>query len=151
MNMMEPTFWKLSMGKSIFGFDQILQCIHEGYVAMHKDTKPLASSKTSQALDFATAKVGDYFYLTHGNEGIYMLGQFTEPVRLFNLKQNEWMERSFKAVKFSKGGFYQGEQKWWTPNHNSTFYKVPKEEHELFEELILRPFFDLGIEDFKIT
>jgi hypothetical protein len=147
---MEPTFWKLSMGNLIFGFDQILRCIHEGYVAMHKDTNPLGTSKTSQALDFASAKVGDYFYLTYGNEGVYMLGQFTEPVRLFNLKENDWMERSFKAVKFSDGRYYEGDQKWWTPNHNSTFCKVPQEELPLFEELILRPFFGLRIKDFKI-
>lgn len=147
---MEPTFWKLSMGKSIFGLDQILRCIHEGYVAMHKDTKPLATSKTSQALDFANAKVGDYFYLTHGNEGVYMLGQFTEPVRLFNLKEKDWMERSFKAVKFSNAKYYLGDQKWWTPNHNSTFSKVPQEELDLFEELILEPFFDLKIKDFLV-
>lgn len=148
---MEPTFWKLSMGRSIFGFDQILRCIHEGYVAMHKDTKPLATSKTSQALDFANAMVGDYFYLTHGNEGVYMLGQFTGPVRLFNLKEKDWMERSFKAVKFSKGDYYDGEQKWWTPNHNSTFCKVPQDELELFEQLILEPFFELKIKDFLIN
>lgn len=147
---MEPTFWKLSMGKSIFEFDQILRCIHEGYVAMHKETNPLGTSRTSQAMDFANAAIGDYFYLTHGNEGIYMLGQFTEPVRLFNLKEKDWMERAFKAVKFSDGSFYEGEQKWWTPNHNSTFYKIPKEEHVLFEKLILKPFFDLKIKDFLV-
>jgi hypothetical protein len=79
-----------------------------------------------------------------------MLGQFIEPVRLFNLKEKGWMERAFKAVKFSNGIKYEGDQKWWTPNHNSTFHKVPKEEHKLFEDLILTPFFDLSIKDFMV-
>lgn len=118
---------------------------------MHKDTKALANSKSSQALDFANAAVGDYFYLTHGNGGIYMLGQFIEPVRLFNLKEIDWMERSFKAVKFSDGSIYTKKQNWWTPNYNSTFHKVPNEERDLFEELILQPFFDLKIENFTVV
>lgn len=147
---MTPTFWKLSLGKDYFFLSDVLQCINKGLVALHQKSPGMTGRKTSQAQDFAQAADGDYFYLTHGNEGIYMLGQFTGPVNLFHLSKKEWIERPFRAIAFSDGEYYDGEAKWWTPNFNSTFIKVPEEEHKLFEEFILKPYFHLKLKDFKI-
>lgn len=36
----------------------------------------------------------------------------------------------------------QGDPKWWTPDHNSTFVMVPDEELRVFETAILKPYFD---------
>jgi len=39
-------------------------------------------------------------------------------------------------------------QKWWSPNHRSTFIKVPEHELSMFEEEILIPFFGLHLKDY---
>jgi hypothetical protein len=74
---MLPTFWKLSQGTKFFDYDELLQSIEDRLVYVHKDTKAKGISNTPQGQNFADAKIGDYFYLTHGNAGIYLLGQFT--------------------------------------------------------------------------
>ncbi|WXT99986.1 MAG: hypothetical protein Ctma_0692 [Catillopecten margaritatus gill symbiont] len=51
-----------------------------------------------------------------------------------------WIYREYKIIKQLDGNDnkYNGEQKWWTPNHNSTFIKV--NDYCYFENLILTPF-----------
>jgi len=50
----------------------------------------------------------------------------------------------------NKRGPYNGVQKWWTPNDNSTFIKVPLKEYSLFEELILEPYFGIKLKDYAL-
>ncbi|MDF9799779.1 hypothetical protein OKW21_005042 [Catalinimonas alkaloidigena] len=148
---MEVNFWKLSQGKDFFKAGDILDSISNGIVYVHKDTKAKGRSITPQAKNFVEAPVGDYFYLTHGNYGIYCLGQFTGPANLFSAKGEGWLDRPFRYIKSSlEINYYEGRQKHWTPNDNSTFIKVPAAEISLFEEYILQPHFDFKLADFGL-
>lgn len=148
---MKPTFWKLSQGWKQFDYQSILWTISKGLVYVHNDTKAKATSLTSQAQDFVGAPIGDYFYLTHGNHGIYLLGQFAGPPNLFSTKGKGWLDRPFRMVMPSiKRDHYEGPHKWWTPSDHSTFTAVPDDELELFEREILRPFFGVRLKDFGL-
>ncbi len=148
---MKPTFWKLSQGAELFSYEEILDSIESRLVYVHKDTDAKGISKTPQATDFINAKNGDYFYLTHGNTGIFLLGQFTGATNLFSTYGEGWLDRPFRFIKSSiTRKKYDGEQKWWTPNDNSTFVKVPDGEIVQFEQEILKPFFDIELKKFGI-
>lgn len=146
---MQPVFWKLSQGTEYFSFQDILQSIEDRLVYVHKDTLAKGQSIKSQGQNFAEAAIGDYFYLTHGNNGIYVLGQFTGPVNFFSSWGEGWSDRPFRVIARSqRQNCYEGIQKWWAPNDNSTFIKVPENELAIFEEEILIPFFDLRLKDY---
>ena len=148
---MKPNFWKLSQGRDDFTFEDILDSIESNLVYIHKNTSGKGRSNTTQAEDFINAKIGDYFYLTHGNTGIYLLGQFSGAANLFSKHGHGWLDRPFRFIKSSvKKGKYTGEHKWWTPDDNSTFTPVPSKELFLFEKEILTPFFDITLKDFGI-
>lgn len=81
---MKPTFWKISQGTEFFNYSEMLKSIDNRLVYVHKDTKGKATSNNTQGHDFINAKIGDYFYLTYGNEGIFILGQFIGPANFFS-------------------------------------------------------------------
>ena len=148
---MQPTFWKLSQGSDIFDNSKITKSIKDRLVFVYKYTGAKGTSSTTQGDDFINAKIGDYFYLTNGNKGIFVLGQFISPANYFSEYKKGWIDRQFRLIKHSKKKEpYKGKQKWWTPNDNSTFIKVPRNEHILFEELILKPYFDMSLEDYEL-
>lgn len=100
---------------------------------------------------FMKAPIGDYFYLTHGNQGIYLLGQFSGPANIFSARGKGWADRPFRLIRLAERiRPYKGPKKWWTPNENSTFIRVPDHEIGLFEELILSPHFGMRLKDFWI-
>jgi len=146
-----PHFWKLSQGTAQFQVQDIIQSIDQKLVYVHKNTKAKAGSSKTQAQQFIEAEIGDYFYLTHGNTGIYLLGQFTGPANLFSSYGEGWLDRPFRFIKPSiSKEKYQGIKKWWAPSDNSTFTHVPHEELSIFEESILIPFFGIRLEEFGI-
>ncbi|MPX98028.1 hypothetical protein EHW61_15445 [Salinivibrio sp. VYel6] len=148
---MKPKFWKLSQGTEEFGVNQIIESIEQRLVYVHKDTKAKAASSKSQAQQFIDAAIGDYFYLTHGNAGIYALGQFTGPANLFSSRGEGWLDRPFRFISASiSKEKYKGEKKWWAPSDNSTFISVPDDELELFEKEILTPFFSIELSKFGV-
>lgn len=150
--MKTPTFWKLSQGGKAFTHGDMLDSIDSRLVYVHGDTGAKAGSKVSQGEHFRNAEIGDYFYLTYKNNGIYLIGQFTGPANLFCKRGRGWFDRPFRyilpAVEIRK---YTGETKWWTPNHNSTFSRVPDDEIPLFQDYILTPHFRFDLNDFGLT
>lgn len=148
---MKPTFWKLSLGKDHFDFNELLESIEERLVYVHKNTPAKAQSGKPQGESFIKAQVGDYFYLTHGNTGIYLIGQFTGPANFFTKYADGWVDRPFRIIKKSiNKNKYNGPDKWWAPNHNSTFIEVPKDQLKEFENEILLPYFDLKLSKYGI-
>ena len=148
---MKPKFWKLSQGTEQFSPQDMLNSIDQRLVYVHKNTKAKATSSTTQAQDFIDAPVGDYFYLTHGNAGIYLLGQFTGAANVFSARGHGWLDRPFRFIRASVSrDSYTGEHKWWSPNDNSTFTPVPDNELALFELNVLKPHFDIVLSDFGI-
>lgn len=149
---MLPKFWKLSQGVGHFSYQEMLDSIESGLVYVHQDTKAKAISSKSQALKFIEAPIGDYFYLTHGNNGVYLLGQFSGAANIFSLKGNGWLDRPFRLIRSSiKRDCYKGAHKWWAPSDNSTFTVVPNDELAQFEKEILSPYFEIKLKDFDIA
>lgn len=146
---MKPKFWKLSQGTNQFNYHEILDSIEQRLVYVHKNTGAKGTSYKTQANDFISAEIGDYFYLTYGNNGIYLLGQFSGPANLFSKYGKGWLDRPYRFIKSSiNKGSYNGQHKWWSPNDNSTFTRVPDDELALFEKEILIPFFEIRLSDY---
>ena len=72
-------------------------------------------------------------------------------VNYFNkFSDDGYIERSFRLIKFAKNLVeYTGSKHGWTPNQNSTFFQVPAREYDLFEQEILKPYFDIDLTHFK--
>ena len=156
---MKPLFWKLSMGRGSTNSDfrhvlEVVDWVRQGVVLVHKDTPAKATVQTTQGELFVEhAKIGDYFYLCHGNEepSIILLGQFTGPANLFSARGDGWADRPFRWIKTSINPKpFGGEAKWWAPNHNSTFVAVPEDELSMFEAFILKPYFGMALADFRL-
>ncbi len=157
---MKPGFWKLSMGPGSAGEDfktvlHLLDWVHRGVVLVHKDTGPKGKTQISQGEQFVELdREGDYFYLCHGNNepSIILLGQFVGPPNHFCERGYGWTERSFRWIRTATTTkSFTGQPKWWTPNHNSTFVRVPDTELSLFESDILMPYFEIRLEDFGLS
>lgn len=149
---MNPVFWKLSQGTEYFSFDQIVESIAEKLVYVHKDTKAKGQNEVDQSQNFIAANIGDYFYMTHGNDRIYCLGQFTGPANLFSKRGEGWLDRPYRMIASSKlTEAYTGEEKWWTPNHRSTFVPIPPHELSLFQDLILTPYFGIKFSKYGLN
>ncbi len=147
----KPKFWKLSQGKEEFDYADIIESISKSLVYVHNDTGAKGRSAKSQAQDFIDAPIGEYFYLTYGNSGVYLLGQFSGPANIFSKYKEGWLDRKFEFIAPSiTNKRYSGEQKWWAPNDNSTFTSVPEEELMLFEKEILDPYFGLNLKEFGV-
>lgn len=148
---MNPTFWKLSQGRGFFEFSELLDSIEDRLVYVHKDTQAKGQSSYTQGENFINAAIGDYFYLTHGNTGIYLLGQITGPANFITKHGKGWLDRPFRIIaKSNTKQKYAGPDKWWSPSHNSTFVEIPQKDLKLFEEEILLPFFDLKLSRYGI-
>ena len=143
---MTPKFWKLSQGANDFTTEDISRTLEQRLVYIHMATK--AGAPTPQVKAFCEAAIGDYFYLTHGNKGIYVLAQFSGPVNLFSAYEG-WVDRPFRFIRQSVSiESYEGPKKGWTPNYNSTFIRIPDKELQMFGEHILVPYFNLQLQDF---
>ncbi|MHC1787340.1 MAG: AAA family ATPase [Christensenellales bacterium] len=143
-----PSIWKISHGTENTGIsDKNKQIfLDRGVIVVHGRTRSKATSKVSQGESFtASMKMGDYFYLCYGSR-IQLLGQITSNDVVENPElKDEWYQRPYRVIAKTKtDAAYDGVKKWWTPNDNSTCIKV--DDKPLFEELILKPYFDLTIE-----
>lgn len=151
-NNLRPRFWKLSQGKDDFTATDALVSIEQRLVFVHGATAPKGGKATSQGEDFIQAAIGDYFYLTHSNKGIYVLGQFSGPPNIFSEYGKGWVDRPFRFIRAATEiKPYTGPDKWWAPNHDSTFCRVPDDELQLFEDAILWPHFGIRFTDFGIN
>ena len=149
---MNARFWKLSHGAAEFPFEEFLTLLERRVVCVHKDTRAKATSASTQGEDFVNAASGDYFYLTHGNQGIYLLGQFVGPANILSSRGDGWVERDYRVIRSAKlQSAFTGEHKWWTPNDNSTFIQVPQTEFALFEQLVLKPYFGIELARYGIV
>ncbi len=143
--------WKISHGTDSTGISEANRILFESrnVAVVHSATKAKATSKVTQGQYFMDViKEGDYFYLCYGNS-IQLLGQFTSEKPIENPEmKNGWYEREYRLIARSKDtSAYTGTKKWWTPNDNSTCIKVEREDQPLFAELILRPYFDMSLEE----
>lgn len=148
---MTPNFWKLSQGRDHFSFLDLLQSLEDRLVYVGRDAGALGRSLETQAEWFVSAPVGDYFYLTHGNEGgVYLLGQLTGPANFFS-RWSDWIDRPFRVIARAKNQvFYTDDKRWWAPNFPSTFAPVPAAQLADFEASILTPYFGIKLSEYGI-
>lgn len=144
-----PHFWKISHGNDWISETEAATFAKRRVVVVHKDTAAKGKSKVSQGEDFmANMKKGDFFYLCRGNS-IRLLGCIdSDKVDENPEKQDGWCERSYTVVAQSHDtNAYTGDKKWWTPNDNSTCVSIPEGEMQLFEDYILKPYFNITKEE----
>lgn len=134
------TIWKLNYGKTDYTNADINQYLHNQIASI------AANTTKGQNRNFESPETNNaFFYLCHSNEKMLLLGQFTSEVKLVN----GWLERKYRVIKqathndYYKGSTYRG----WTPNYNSTFMQVKPEELQLFEQEILKPFFEMTLQE----
>ncbi len=139
-----PRIFKLSIGPMAIESTMFGDLLAEKLVCVHNSTNPIASSKISQFEQFSQARNGDYFYLCRGNQEVVLFGIFSDDETFFSMKKGYegWGLRRFRILANAvRNAGYNGQQKWWTPNHNSTFAEIPINEYSLADQLIFKPFF----------
>ena len=94
---------------------------------------------------FRTAAIGDYFYLTFKNKGIYLLGQFSGPANVFCSRRKGWLDRPFRYIRpATEIRKYSGTK---SGGHPITFHLCSRTRQRtpMFEDLILLPHFGLDL------
>ncbi|QAY80015.1 hypothetical protein ETR14_20690 [Sphingosinicella sp. BN140058] len=132
--------WKLSHG----GQGNFTEEERQGFLAsrialMHQDTGK------GQGEKFSEKHAGELFFLCHGNSP-QLIGQFTSETSPSD-KGEGWLQRSYRILKSAqRTDRYTANSKLWSPQGNSTFWRVGEHDLPEFEETLLKPFFgmDLG-------
>lgn len=137
----ELRIWKVSHGQRDFTKDERKKLLDEKKIVVHGET-PKEQGKNF----LEKARIGDYFYLCHGNdEGIKLFGKIISEA-LDSEKGIGWKHREYQIIKesnFEKK--YNGKQKGWAPNYNSTFMQVKVNELALYNKEISIPYFGIDI------
>ena len=137
--------WKISHGNDgSFTEEEREKYFDQGIITVHRDTGRGQGNEFENGI-----KIGDYFYLCYGNSGIKLLGKITSEAVQLASKTQGWLYRSYEVVAYSKIPDYQysAAQKGWTPNYNSTAWRVPRNDYAEFEKNILLPCFDMRVQD----
>jgi 5-methylcytosine-specific restriction protein B len=152
INLSKNHIYKISLGQDFFSMEDFDRFMEKGYVAMHEKTSGKGRGAGSQYLLFKNElKEGDYIYVCYSNEKMGYLGRIASAVlddgpEFRASKDDGWKYREFntiaKPIKLEK---YNSISKWWTPNNNSTFDQIPKNEYDLANQLILEPYYGLNI------
>lgn len=138
-------FWKVSMEPKDFSTEEF------AYLA-EKNIVLVDATNSYNQLKLDNIKIGDYFYLIHGNksgQGIQLFGMITSLPQPSNFKKwNGWKQLSYVKIKdcIRKNKSYNA-QKAWTPYYpDCPIFDVPKEDEQDFENHILSPYFDMKLD-----
>lgn len=136
--------WKLSHGGGDnFTEAERLQYLNEKLAVMHQDTA------RQQGKHFVEAPIGTLFFLCHGNS-LQCIGQFTSGIQP-NSKAEGWLQRHYRVIKPTKNkDRYTANSKGWSPQGNSTFWKVGTNDLPEFETTLLKPYFDTTLAELAV-
>lgn len=148
------TIYKVSMsGKNGAGIDdKAFSFFNDNkLIIVHQDTSAKGKSTQTQFENFANEmKIGDYFYMCRGNTNLEVIGKINgdaEKCEYEDFGGKGWWQRSYEIVKDAVNEDpYQEEEKWWTPNANSTCIAIPKGEVDKANEKLFIPFFNTQFE-----
>lgn len=140
--------YKVSMSPKSINDDSFNYFLENDLIVVHEDTPSKGtSSKTQGEMFLNDMNIGDYFYLCRGNTNLEIIGKITSEAiscEYSNLGDEGWLQRSYEIVAEAVNeNSYNGDQKWWTPNNNSTFIIIPRSEINDANNLIFTPFFNL--------
>ncbi len=139
------TFWKVNHEPRF----------NNGIIFNKDDWQMLLNKKLLVVGSIINIQPQDYFYLTHGNksfggQGIQLLGKIVgKPESCTMSKWSGWQQCNYEIIKETVRGdriYREDYKKGWTPNYQSSIFKVPESEETFFEEYILRPFFNMKID-----
>jgi 5-methylcytosine-specific restriction protein B len=132
--------WKLSHGPGSFTMEEQQQFLQNGVAAIYGGTG------VGQGKHFAEAPEGTLFYLCHGNSP-QLVGQFTSPA-IPCAKGDGWLQRSYRVLKLAlRNDPYKNNSKKWSPQGNSTFWQVVKQDLALFDQTLLHPYFGTSLSE----
>jgi len=143
--MSKHTIWKISHGRNHFTREQREQCLSDKIAVMDRNT-----GHGQGAAFEAEMQLGDIIYLCHGNDaGIKVLGKIDSKAKIYD---GSWLKREYKVLFKSRkpDEKYTGPVKAWAPNYSSTCVAVPDHELKLFENEILKPYFNITLDDIGI-
>jgi len=144
---------KISHGTDYFSLEEHQVMLENNLASVHPDTKPMAQSNKTQYENYILAKKGDIFFICRSNESVNVVGMFKDDRPLYSFIKDhydaDWIDREFvtlfKANDETK--YDKSNEKWWLPGNNSTCNEVKPDDFKLFEEKILRPAFDLNLDE----
>ncbi len=143
-----PRFWKISHSNDGITDAEATVFEKRRVVVVHQDISAKEKSSVRQGRDFtANMKKGDFFYMCRGNS-IKLLGRInTDKVEENPEKQDGWCERSYTVIAESCDiNVYTGKKKQWSPNFDSICSPIPESDMALFEDSILKPYFNVTTE-----
>jgi len=136
-------FWKVSHGKDSFNDTQFDWLLENNLLAIHRDTgRNQADSFLNDLCE------GDIVCLSKSNKVRALVKvESTEVINIDTYDDSplgeQWLLKPYSVIKLlPKFQVYDGPQKGWTPNYNSTCFTVPRKDLVSFEHLLLKPFFD---------
>lgn len=139
------TIWKMSHGPGVFTESEQAELLEKHLLVMHRET---GWGQGSLFLD--DARIGELVYLCHGN-AVQLIGRIKSAAKPYEKGDGGFFSREYELLRTSNNQqpFEEHSQKW-TPRGNSTFWQVPKGALKEFEQLILRPYFAMGLPDLEI-
>ncbi|MBB1267909.1 McrB family protein [Shewanella sp. SR44-3] len=138
-----PRVWKVSHSPSTFKKEELDWLEQNHIITVHENTG------NGSASAFKEISEGDVVSLSYGGK-VYQVVRVTSDVQYFEgpYFDNEWMMRKYEIIKqLDKPIQYQGNPKRWSPSFNGTSWEVPKKEFWMFEEEVLKPYYELTFED----
>lgn len=146
----KSSVFKISMGD--FEREEFDVFLERNIVLVHSKTKAKAISSKTQADYFRDEiQIGDFFYLTHGNNinGITLIARVISdvgPCELSDYARDGWLQRKYEPIVYSVNQRkYSAKQFWWTPNDVSTCIKIKPTELNIANELLFNPYFKTTI------
>lgn len=140
----EVKIWKMSHSGDVTKYRE--KFLERQVIVLHKDTRKNQGKFFREEL-----KKGDLFYLCFGSSAIKLIGRVTSDNVVENPEMGGgWIERSYEIVKKStSNNKFKGSPKWWLPSGNTTIRKIKDSELSEFEEIILKPFFEMTLDQMK--
>lgn len=98
----------------------------------------------SASENFKNAEKGDLFYLLRNSNEVLLIGRFnTDFVTESDLRDGD-IERSYEVVvEATKNQVEKFGQEGWMPSGQTTFFEIPEDKYQQFEEKILKPNFNM--------
>jgi hypothetical protein len=140
------SIWKVSHSPSVLSAEHREWLADNCYITVHKNTGNGSIPCFEQMVE------GDIVSLGYGNT-VFKMVRVTS--KILNVSDSpltdEWLLRRYEEVKsLAEPIDYKGEHKRWSPRYPGTCWGVPKKEFLLFEQEILKPYFNIDLSVFGL-
>jgi 5-methylcytosine-specific restriction protein B len=145
---MNARIWKVSHSPNSFNEDTLSWLSSNSLLSVHQDT----GNRSADC--FRAINIGDIVNLGHGNT-VYRLVRVISDIEYVSGSEldEQWMMRRYEIIESLEQPVkytYEDKYKRWSPRYNGTSWEVPVKEYSLFEQDILRRYYDLTLSDLGI-